>query len=411
MRPEAVGEGCHKYLRIMETHILDCPKRGPERRRGLLHAPQAAARAGVCYSQDRSQRRARTVFGALSTAFSTLLTGEQRAAWNLAAKVLSRPRLGQCSPLTGQEHFVGINSSRACIDRDWLPWPLAPVVFGPNPVEALSLRYVDGRLRLELKLSRPVFEDIMVLAQAPCSPSRKKWRHGTCLGLLPAPQNGISEITEMYLEAFGEPEPGGKVSVRTRQQRNGWEYRDKDVSELVPVNRLAAHSTTSVPPARFPLPEPWQSQVPVSAAHRLPLQPLPVRLPCHRPMQRPCTRDPTIPLPEGHRCNTIQPGAIHALFARFRRCGGFTFFPNPANSATGMSVGAADSGAGNSATRSPPRRDRGRVGAARDLREARPCCGDQPRVDGSPTAPGRFETPMGAGSHSAGSAGVTPPDS
>jgi hypothetical protein len=63
----------------------------------------------------------------------------------------------------------------------------------------------------------------MVFAQAPCSPGWKKWRHGTCLGLLSAPEDGISDITEMYLETFGEPEPGPKVFIRTRQQRNGWE--------------------------------------------------------------------------------------------------------------------------------------------------------------------------------------------
>jgi hypothetical protein len=153
--------------------------------------------------RNAATKRTRTAFGALSKAYSTLLTREQQKAWNAAAaKVLSRPRLGQCGPLSGQEHFVGINSSRARIDRDWLPWPPASVVFGQNPVEALSLRYVAGRLRVELSLSGPVAEDIMVFAQAPCSPGWKRWRHGTCLGLLPVPQNGVSDITEMYLEAF-----------------------------------------------------------------------------------------------------------------------------------------------------------------------------------------------------------------
>ena len=89
-----------------------------------------------------------------------------------------------------------------------LLWPPEPVAFGRNPVEALSLRYVDGRLRLHLKLSGPVTEDIRVFAQAPCSPGWKKWRHGTCLGLLPVAQNGISDISEMYVQAFGAPGPG-----------------------------------------------------------------------------------------------------------------------------------------------------------------------------------------------------------
>jgi hypothetical protein len=253
-------------------HMLDIPKSG---RRGdvvfFMIRNRQRERAYVIPKSVRNAatRRARGAFGALSKAFGALLTDEQQEAWiAAAAKVLSRPRLNQCGPLTGQQHFVGINSSRARIDRDWLLWPPAPVAFGPNPVEALSLRYADGRLRIELKLSGPVPEHIMVFAQAPCSPGWKKWRHGTCLGLLPVPQNGISDITEMYLEAFGEPAPGRKVFIRTRQQRNGWEDEAKDLSELVPVNPLAAQSSTGVPPARFPLPKPCRTLVPVSAAHR-----------------------------------------------------------------------------------------------------------------------------------------------
>jgi hypothetical protein len=131
----------------------------------------------------------------------------------------------------------------------------------------------------------------MVFAQAPCSPGRRKWRHGVCLGLLPAPQNGISDITEMYLETFGEPEPGRKVFIRARQQRDGWEDRAKDVSGLVPVTRLAAQSRTIVPPFLFPISKPCRNPVPVWHGHHLPTQPPALCLPSHRPMHRPCTRD------------------------------------------------------------------------------------------------------------------------
>jgi hypothetical protein len=279
----------------MKTHILDCPKSG---RSGdvvfFMIRNRQRERAYVIPKTVRNAatKRARTVFGALSKAYSTLLTAEQQAAWSVAAaKVLSRPRLGQCGPLTGQEHFVEINSSRARIDRDWLPWPPAPVVFAPNPVEALSLRYVDGRLRLGLKLSGPAVDDIMVFAQAPCSPGRKKWRHGTCLGLLPVPQNGISDITEMYLEAFGEPEPGRKVFIRTRQQRDGWEGQSKDLSELVPVNPLPAHSGAGVSPAHFPLPKPCRTQVAALPVGRLSILSPPVCMPRRHPMPVPCTRE------------------------------------------------------------------------------------------------------------------------
>jgi hypothetical protein len=276
-------------------HMLDIPKSG---RRGdvvfFMIRNRQRERAYVIPKSVRNTatRRTRGAFGALSKAYSTLLTAEQQRAWNAAAaKVLSRPRLGQCGPLTGQEHFVGINSSRARIDRDWLPWPPAPVAFGPNPVEALSLRYVDGRLRVELRLSRPVAQDIMVFAQALCRPGWTKWRHGTCLGLLPVPQHGISDISEMYREAFGEPQPGWKVFVRTRQQRDGREAKAKDLCELVPINPLATQSRTIVSPAHFPLPNPCRTPVPALPGDRLPIHSPPVCLPHHGPMPRPCTRD------------------------------------------------------------------------------------------------------------------------
>ena len=236
--------------------------------------------------------RARTIFGALSQAYHTLLTDEQQAAWiAAAAKVRSRPRLGQCGPLTGQQHFVGINSARGRVGRQWLLWPPRPVAFAPNPVETLSLRYVEGHLRIELRLSRPVAEDVMVFAQAPCRPGWKKWRHGTCLGLLPAPQDGISDITEMYLAAFGEPEPGRKVIIRTRQQRDGWEDKANDVSALIPVNPLAAQSRTAVLPVHALLSQPCPTMTQSPPGHSPPARRPAGRHPFRPAIPQPCKRD------------------------------------------------------------------------------------------------------------------------
>jgi len=327
-RPEAVGLCYNRRQKVTEMNMLDIPKSG---RYGdvvfLMRGGTQSTRAYVIPEivRNAATRRARGAFGALSKAFSTLLTDEQQEAWiAAAAKVLSHPRLYQCGPLTGQQHFVGINSARARIGRECLLWPPAPVAFGPNPVAALTLRYVDGRLRLELKLSGPVAEDIMVFARAPCRPGWKKWRHGTCLGLLPAPQDGISDITSMYLERFGEPEPGRKVFIRTRQQRQGWEGQAKDLSELVPVNPLASQSRTGVPLVQSPLSKPCRISVPVCPGHRFPTQPLPVRLPCHRPMPDPCTRGlrrtATIATPVQYRSGAGCPGPVRQIAPMRRLC-------------------------------------------------------------------------------------------
>src|ERR1017187_254457 len=222
--------------------VLDIPKSGRcrdvvfyRRRRGqywrrhvIPHNPRTAA-----------QRRAREILSAVSKAWSELLTEPERRAWMAAGREgRSHPRLAQSGWLTGEMHFAGINSARVGIGRELLREPPERVVFGPNPVEELTVSYIQGRLRLELRVSGPVTEDIMVLGAAPCSPRWRKCRKPVYLGLLPAPEGGVSDITEMYVRRFGEPKAGERVFIRTRQQTNGWEGWNKDVSEVVPAKPL-----------------------------------------------------------------------------------------------------------------------------------------------------------------------------
>jgi hypothetical protein len=114
-----------------------------------------------------------------------------------------------------------------------LLWPPEPVVFGPNPAEGLSIGEEQGRLRLKVKVAGPVVGNIMVFGAKPCSAGRRKWRNGAYLGLLPAPAGGESDITELYVQRYGEPKAEERVFIRTRQQREGWEDEDKDMSDVV----------------------------------------------------------------------------------------------------------------------------------------------------------------------------------
>lgn len=239
--------------------IVDIPKSGKSGRRVFYRRRSSQCwRVHVVPHDPRSvpQRRARRVFSAVSKAWRDVLTEPQRQAWLLAAAaVRSRPRLAQSGPLTGQMHFVRINSARARIGRELLLWPPERVVFGPNPVEQLSVTHDNGRLRLNLRVAGPVTEDIMVFGQAPCSAGWRKWRHGAYLGLLPTPVGGDCDITEMYVARFGEPKPGERVFIRTRQQTNGWEGRSHDTSALVtPKPVVPDQSRTGVSPVRAPIP-------------------------------------------------------------------------------------------------------------------------------------------------------------
>ena len=176
---------------------------------------------------------------------------------------------------------------RSCIGLDLLRTPPAPVAFGLNPVGQLIITNGEGGVRLLLSITAPVAEDIMVFGQAPCSAGRSKRRNVSYLGLLPAPQSGLSDITDLYLARYGEPGMGQKVFIVTRQQKDGWEGFDQVTSEIVPPKpadqQAAATAALTLKPlmhkgctrgaqgtATLPAPNPQDSDKPVVQCGRRP---------------------------------------------------------------------------------------------------------------------------------------------
>ena len=218
--------------------VLDIPKSG---RCSLTVSYQG--RYGNCQRQWVSPANLRTAarrhmrggFGHFARAWGTLLTQAQREPWNVAGpKVQSAKRLSQSGKLTGQQLFQGLNSARWRIGKEILLTPPAPVVFNLNPVQNLTIANGEDGVRLLLRVTGPVTEDIMVFGQAPCSAGRSKRRNVAYLGLLPVPQNGMSDITDLYIARYGEPRAGEKVFIVTRQQKDGWEGLDQETNEIVP---------------------------------------------------------------------------------------------------------------------------------------------------------------------------------
>ena len=231
--------------------ILDIPQSG---KRGVIVAFQSPF--GLCHRQfvvpanpqTQARQRMRGSFGRLSSAWGKLLTQAQRNAWDAAGpKVQSHKRLGQSGPLSGQQHFQSINSARACIGLEPLWDPPAPVVFDPSPIGPLVITNGDDGVRLMLEISGTITTDIMVFGQAPCSAGRNKRRNVAYLGLLPAIQGKMCEITALYVARYGEPKPGEKVFIVTCQQKDGWEGFELQTSEIVPekpAEQQAIASTT-----------------------------------------------------------------------------------------------------------------------------------------------------------------------
>jgi hypothetical protein len=186
-------------------------------------------------------------FGGFARAFSRVLTQAQRDLWNLAGpKVQSKARLGS-GPLTGQQLFQSLNSARACIGYGGLLLvPTAQVIFNPSPIGRLIATNGEEGVRLLLEVSGPVTEEIMVFGQAPCSAGRSKRRNVAYLGLPPAPQDGMIDITALYVARYGEPRPGEKVFIVTRQQKDGWEGDDQETSEIIPEKPAGQQAASTV---------------------------------------------------------------------------------------------------------------------------------------------------------------------
>ena len=217
---------------------LDVPKSGKRGNTVAFPSPYGQCeRELVNPSNPRTpaQRQWRLKLGDVSAAWAHL-TEAQRLAWNAAGlKARRRDRFGNSYSLTGQAHFVAINSARARIGREMLLDPPRPVKFGPSPVGNLIIQTRNRRLTLQLSVGEPLDGDIMVFGAAPCSPGRMKCRNVTYLGLLPAPVRGLSDITRLFRNRFAPPPPGARIFIRTQQQIDGWESGVTDCSAIVPA--------------------------------------------------------------------------------------------------------------------------------------------------------------------------------
>jgi hypothetical protein len=218
--------------------ILDTPRSG---KLGLAVAFQS--RYGLCLREwltpkntiTPARERAWSAMGYFARAWSAKLTDPQRERWIVGAgNVLSATRM-DCGPLTGQQFFESINCARACINREpFFDAPPAKETFALNPVGVLSVVNGPQGLRLLLAVTGPVTEDIMVFGQAPCSVGRYKRRNVAYLGLLPPAEDGVADITDIYVAKYGPLRPDTKIFIVTRQQKNGWEGPDKETSSRVP---------------------------------------------------------------------------------------------------------------------------------------------------------------------------------
>jgi len=218
--------------------ILDIPQSG---RRGLyVSLGGRYGQISRIFTIPRNPRTApqmgvRHAFGSVTAKWRTL-TEDQRNAWRTAAKAKNTvPRLGQSGPLTGSQLFTKINCSLATLGGNQVVTPPSFPQFPDNPVGSLVITNVGGEISLKFGCASAPGGNTTVRASAPCSQGVAYVEDYRILGILPAPAQGSSDITNLYTPRYGSPAVGTKVFVRVNQNIDGWEDVPVETWAIVPA--------------------------------------------------------------------------------------------------------------------------------------------------------------------------------
>ena len=180
-----------------------------------------------------AQMGVRSRFGRVSARWR-VLTDEQRAAWNAASgQVSSRSHLGKSGRLTGCQLFVKINSNLAFIGQAQVDAPPDYPRFGANPVGNLIVTNARGAVAFKLSVPSVPSGNVLVWGTTPGSAGASVPGRFTFLGMLPNPVAGVSDITKLYVDRYGEPPPGMVIFIRTCQHIDGASDVPKLTSALV----------------------------------------------------------------------------------------------------------------------------------------------------------------------------------
>lgn len=154
------------------------------------------------------------------------LTRGQYEAWTVAARK---------EHMKTYPFFCKINGALAAARLPLVMDPPKHEKPRPNPVGELEILNQSGVITLRLKVPRAPARHTFVLGSRWCS--RGIWTRGNrfaTIGQLPASADGWSDITDLYVTAFGVPPVDRRVFIRTRQLINGWGDAFKETWADVP---------------------------------------------------------------------------------------------------------------------------------------------------------------------------------
>ena len=191
-----------KFSGAIGNEVYVSTKQGQVVRSRPRRAPRATA----------GRERARANLGGVASVWRTL-SDQQFAAWAAAAKK---------EGMHPYRFFCQINGTLAAYGQPRLLNPPKRERLRPNPVEALEIRNRRGVITLRLRVPEAPAESTFVFGVRWCSRGISVPRsNGVLLGRLPQALRGWSEITDLYVNKFGQPPPGSRVFIWTRQILNG----------------------------------------------------------------------------------------------------------------------------------------------------------------------------------------------
>ena len=177
--------------------------------------------------QTPLQQKGRQAFGALASQWRALSLDAQ-SAWYVAA---DRDRTG----LSGYHYFMKLNASRIHLGLTRLTLPPASQPSLPiNPVGEAVAEGCGESLRIKLHVPSQPAQYTLVEVAAPVSTGVRNAQGYRYLSLLPAPDNGWSDITAQVVARFGVLTPGKALFIRTRQQIDGWMDTGKVTRVVIP---------------------------------------------------------------------------------------------------------------------------------------------------------------------------------
>ena len=154
------------------------------------------------------------------------LTRKQYESWKAAA---------QKEGMNTYPFFSKINGAQAAAKLSLFMDPPKREKLSPNPVGELEILNRSGVITLRLRVPRAPARHTFVLGSRWCS--RGIWTRGNkfaVIGELPEAARGWSDITDLYVKAFGVPPVGQRVFIRTRQLINGRQDDFKETCADVP---------------------------------------------------------------------------------------------------------------------------------------------------------------------------------